>query len=403
MIPIYFRARFFVLQISLLVLVTCGCNKEHTMDVNTSGSKTITVEFPDQSSMQKNADSLVKHIDSCSFIQLETNAQCLIGEIAKTIIHQNRLYILDSYVTNAVYIFDLEGTWISTIAKKGHGPGEYINISDMYIDKANTTLNLVAYANKKIMTFDLEGKKLLEERAFNFSIWNAECFPDGTLTGYTNNRSKAFPSSPRIICFKDKELQTVAYTALPIPAGWESSGLGLESVFSVHDSSIYYLEPIQNKIYQIRRDSIKLVYTFDFKSLNPDPKLTFEGLQKIDPSKRGDKILEIDGFSPLPNGFVVELEYNGRSKLVFVTNNGQKAEPYLLDDNPLLKPFRFGFSVSLADGVLITQLSPNYVQKKIKRDDYSPKYPESAKITQRDIRKPILEDDNPILCIYHLK
>ena len=64
------------------------------MDVNTSGCMTITVEFPDHSTMQKNADSLVKHIDSCSFIQLKTNAQCLIGEITKTIIHQNRLYIM---------------------------------------------------------------------------------------------------------------------------------------------------------------------------------------------------------------------------------------------------------------------------------------------------------------------
>lgn len=397
------RARITVLWISLLVLVTYGCHKENTMDVNTSGSKTITIEFPDQSSMRKNADSLVKHIDSCSFIQLETNAQCLIGKIAKTIIHQNRLYILDSRVTNAVYIFDLEGNWISTIARKGNGPSEYIILDDMYIDPTNATLNLVASANQKIMTFDLEGKRLQKERAFNFSIWYAECFQDGTLSGYTGMGSKAFLSSPRIICFKDKELKTVAYTALPIPSGWEGSSLGSESVLSIYDSLIFYREPIQNKIYQIGKDSIKLVYTFDFKSLNPDPKLTFEDLLKIDPLKRGDKILQIDGFSPLPNGFVVELHYRSVFKLVFVTNNGQTAEPYLITNNPLLKPFSFGYSVSLSDGVLITELMPRQVQSRIKQDDYATTYPESAKITQRDIRRPIHEDDNPILCIYHLK
>jgi len=392
----------FVIQLSLLVLVY-GCNKEHTMDVNTSGSKVITIEFPDQSSMQKNADSLVKHIDSCSFIQLETNAQCLIGKIAKTIIHKNRLYILDSRVTNSVYVFDLEGNWISSIAKKGNGPGEYIILEDMYIDPTNATLNLVASANKKIMTFDLEGKRLQKERVFNFSIWYAECFQDGALSGYTGIGSKAFLSSPRIICFKDKELQTVAYTALPIPAGWESSSLGSESVLSIYDSLIYYREPIQNKIYQIGKDSIKLVYTFNFKSLNPDPKLTFEDLVNMAPMKRGDRILQIDGFSPLPNGFVVELHYRAVSKLVFVTNNGQTAEPYLITNNPLLKPFPFGNSISLTNGVLITQLSPVQVQNWIKRDDYATTYPESARIFQRDIRKPIHEDDNPILCVYHLK
>ena len=389
--------------LSVLLLVTSGCNRIPTIDISNSRNTIIHVDFPDNKAMFRNADSLVKHIDSCSFIQLETNAQCLIGEITKTIIHKNRLYILDCDVTQAVYVYDLEGNWISTIAKKGHGPGEYINITDMYIDKANSTLNLVAFANKKIMRFDLTGEKLLDEIPLSISIMNAESFPNGAMVGYSNSNNQSNNTSPQIFCFEDKDLSSIHYAALPIPSGWKDTSLGGGSVLSNQNETIYYLEPLQNKVYKIEPDSIYLMYTFDFKDLNPDTEMTSEEFLKISPFQRNRTILKIDRLSLLSDGMVIEVKYQGKRKLVFFSDNYQKAEPYLITNNPLLKPLPFGYSVSLADGVLITQLRPDQVQNWIKRDDYATKYPESAKITQRNIRKPILEDDNPILCIYHVK
>ena len=385
-----------------VMLLLCGFQLPENIEVDKSRNKVIVVNFPDNPTLMKERDGLAGHIASCSFIQLETNPQCLIGEITKTLIYKERLYILDKRRTQSVFIFDLQGKWISTIARVGQGPGEYLTLTDIFIDPAKATLNLVASANKKIMRFSLDGKTLLGEQQVSGSIECAEKLEEGILT-YTINPSTLGKDNPRIAYFKDNAMQNLGYTALPIAKGWEGSSLNPGKELWNENGEIYYPEPFYNRIYKLEKKGIFLIYTFDFKELNPEREMTFMEFIAIDPIVRTRKIQYIRRFSPLPNGFVIEVNYGAESKLVFITDNYQKIEPYFLSENPLVKPLTFGYSVSLTNGVLITQIMPRQIGYWINKPEYATKYPEATKIIRRDIRRPVTEEDNPILCLYRLK
>lgn len=67
-------------------------------------------------------------------IPLETTSESLIREISKMVVFLNRLYVWD-YTLATIFVFDESGHYLYKLAKKGHGPGEYIDLSDFFIEK----------------------------------------------------------------------------------------------------------------------------------------------------------------------------------------------------------------------------------------------------------------------------
>jgi hypothetical protein len=71
-----------------------------------------------------------KHI---SYIPLETNDKCLIGDIEKIIIKHDKIHVADFTVAKALFVFDIQGKFLFKIDRKGKGPGEYVNFHDFDI------------------------------------------------------------------------------------------------------------------------------------------------------------------------------------------------------------------------------------------------------------------------------
>jgi len=84
------------------------------------------------------------------YVTLETTDECLIGNADKVLISNNRIYVADFHKTMTLFIFDLNGKFISKIAKRGQGPGEYISFNDFDI-----------YHNENVYIFDSHGRKIL--------------------------------------------------------------------------------------------------------------------------------------------------------------------------------------------------------------------------------------------------
>lgn len=65
-------------------------------------------------------------IKNSTYIQLETNENCLIGNnIEKLVVKDNQIFILDS--NNKIFVFDTNGTFLNTIGEKGGGPNEQLS------------------------------------------------------------------------------------------------------------------------------------------------------------------------------------------------------------------------------------------------------------------------------------
>ena len=109
-------------------------------------------------------------IDSIWYVKLETNSYNLIGNIDELYFDDGLIFVVDREIAATVFIFDKEGKIISKISKVGKGPGEYVGINNVAIDRHNNTVLLYDMASRKINCYDYKGRFLKEERTmFYFS------------------------------------------------------------------------------------------------------------------------------------------------------------------------------------------------------------------------------------------
>lgn len=130
--PILLKATHSIyIAIAAILSVTVGC---HSPKNKTATTKDFIA--PDSSLIQINIDPdggesypFDSLIDDISFIKLETNDDCVIGDIHQVLCTDNYIFILDFFSTNAVYCFDKQGNYIRQIGKKGQDPGEYFRFA----------------------------------------------------------------------------------------------------------------------------------------------------------------------------------------------------------------------------------------------------------------------------------
>jgi len=86
------------------------------------------------------------------------NQKVLLNEITKLLIFQERLFILDTKA-NALYSFDLNGSFINQIGSLGPGPEEYATCTDFTIDTDKKEILILDSMLKKIFKYNpINGK-----------------------------------------------------------------------------------------------------------------------------------------------------------------------------------------------------------------------------------------------------
>ena len=88
-------------------------------------------------------------------IQLDTITEALVGRIYKLIKHENHFYILSD--ERRILHFDNDGKFISSLEKKGGGPGEYTRIDDFNLITKNGNIELWICDNKRICKYVRSG------------------------------------------------------------------------------------------------------------------------------------------------------------------------------------------------------------------------------------------------------
>lgn len=94
-------------------------------------------------------------IESVSLISLQ-DSSVYIGEISK-IEALDTLICIQDRNNKYVYIFSDKGKHISTISDQGHGAGEYLEVSDFFVDAEKKTINILSRLNKKLYVYDING------------------------------------------------------------------------------------------------------------------------------------------------------------------------------------------------------------------------------------------------------
>lgn len=147
--------RIFIIISVFLCLLSC---KDDQYPEN---SKIINIDV-DKSVRFFEAEKLLDTIGH-SIIKLDTTNNSIIGNIAQLRVYNEHIYILDD-VGKVIWIYDLNGNYVSKISAKGKAKNEYIDIQDFCVSDNNIyildnfAMKLLIYNNNGfcIKTLDIK-------------------------------------------------------------------------------------------------------------------------------------------------------------------------------------------------------------------------------------------------------
>jgi hypothetical protein len=96
-----------------------------------------------------------------SYIILEKD-DFIVSRIRNLKIHNNYIYINDE-LSSKIAIYSSKGKFLNVINSKGHGPNEYVQITDWDINPENMSIYIYDTGNQKFLAFDTTGQCIKEK------------------------------------------------------------------------------------------------------------------------------------------------------------------------------------------------------------------------------------------------
>lgn len=165
------KNKFLISSLSIVLLVgffltVVARDKDSKLKKTTTNNDLITIDI-DKANI-KNTILFSEIFKQIRIVPLETNRDCLIGNIDKMLIENDTIYVLDEKIARSLFVFDNNGKFIRKIGKLGNGPGEYRKPRSFSIDTENKRINI--YGVGKILNYTLSGVFIRNIRTDNYSV-----------------------------------------------------------------------------------------------------------------------------------------------------------------------------------------------------------------------------------------
>jgi hypothetical protein len=147
--------RIFYLIVSCLLLLACSTgdkNKNHSdSQVKNMNSDTLVYQINVEEGFAANQELKISEIaDTIQYLQLKTPKGIIITGIRQVIVTKDYIFIVSRGIP---YQFHRDGSFVRQIGSTGNGPGEYLNVRDISIDKENILL----WDYSRILYYGLNG------------------------------------------------------------------------------------------------------------------------------------------------------------------------------------------------------------------------------------------------------
>ena len=238
------------LKISLLFFLLLSCDGRRRKDSRVLDIITADLERRDNISV----NDLFSNIQ---LIPLETTQESLIRTITQIRFFEGRYYIHD-YSRARIFVFDENGHFLSTLDKKGDGPGMYLNLTDFDIDTVRRNLVILCAVSNALFFFDLEGNFIEKKRLPDIAgVYNSLQFQNrDTIAFFTydyGHRLKFYSLSRNKIIdeyFPEERKDIFCRGVFPFPHALRRS--------------------LTNTIYSLSGATLTELYRWDFGDLNND-------------------------------------------------------------------------------------------------------------------------------------
>ena len=401
------KKRYMILMLVFSLLSYTNTNRLSDNEIFTE--ENIISVFPKNEDM--NHFDLSPYLDSIKFVKLEFTDESIIGKITKSVIYEDRIYILDDQ-TNSLFIFDMEGKYIHKISDVGQGPGEYIQLDFFDIDRENKQIVLTDLMAYWIMRYDMEGNFLYRKE---IPVWceGVSVLPNNGIVLYANFRNNSEKLSQEYNLIFLDSLMNIKKTYFPYNSKdfdlSRSPSSSLRGQFYAFENNLYFSFPWGNRVYLLSGDSIVNKYQFNF----------------------GDDILPIE--NPVnPELFTIRLtkgRYNGlmtplmeNERVLFFSMRTNLNLPYLFSYSVIyskesgnqISSFSLAFEDAFFSSSFLTGYGP-WIVSEIQSDflvNWKESYIKNLKNKTTPIGRftkellaftdELTEEDNPVLMFYKL-
>ena len=139
-----------IISIFILSFLVIGCQSDNK-NLHKSNIETINIEKPISLSIEE----LIEDFDT---IRLEASDHSLLSDIRYIRIMNDKLYVTDK-TESSVFIFTMDGKYISKISDQGQGPKEYLRISRLEVDPFNSRVLITDAFSRKLLIYDEAGRQ----------------------------------------------------------------------------------------------------------------------------------------------------------------------------------------------------------------------------------------------------
>jgi hypothetical protein len=287
-----------------------------------NGNKTEETHIIDLTSLKKEDEALSPPVQSVNLLPIKMDTSHLIAHIDKIFYHQHKLFVIDSKM-KSINVLDTLGNFLYKIGNIGEGPGEYVSIHGITMNKEKEELLLFSMEKRKMIKYALDGR-FLEEKDIPLFIYDFLVLPNEEVIAYLNYNGVEKNNHNLLMLDKNYNIQEKRF-----PFNYKDYlSFSFSGGISPINDGFLYASALSDTIFQ-----------YSSKQFFPKYILKFEGQEipseyKVSASKKMDFIRRNLGVvSYINNGFVklnqfLFLPYNEKSKLKFLIYDEYKHNIY---------------------------------------------------------------------------
>lgn len=241
-----------------MLILSFGCDRSQVNDKKSH----ITIDIDTLSVDDTIYFSQV--FDDYEIIPLETNENCIIGEVTSIRFCNDYIVILDRTISKSVFVFDLNGKFIRKIGAVGKGPGEYLipksistndKTKEIFVyDGSGNRVNIYSLSGvfKKSLRLDQQGLDRKSIEVYDNVIYtNSTLNPnvDNVVYGVDYNGKLVRAKLKNKFKFEDNELYSDYNHFFKTPDGLRYRSWLYDEVYKISDNSILPLISLKTKKY----------------------------------------------------------------------------------------------------------------------------------------------------------
>ena len=335
------------------------------------------------------------------FIPLETTNECLIGIAEGIQVVDDRIFILEGKQKEKLFVFNLNGKFITSIGRKGQGAGGYNRIFSFDIDPEERSIIISDMYAEKLLFYDLDSYqfKYSINTKFYYNAFLHLPYGEKIFMGYKGfeNQTDQKDKDSYYIYTTDSLLnpQKTFYKA-DFKTSYSLTG-GKSNLYS-YDGGIYIYHHLFPYIYKLENGHIRTGYKIELENY------TFPTVDFLEQSSGRDKDYTsalikskyITNYRIDECSTMINLSFQKNNELYYGIYNKKSKKGYIFNLPEYQSTMGLGVWVrprSATDEYIIGQIS-------VEENTY--KYTKGNNRLDSIVANRSIED-NPILCLFKIK